>query len=142
MLESEGRRIRRSLLIDMTSVHFSSETFQKELFQHALVKRVLTESALLSLNQQNENGKPTTNLGIFRCYVEAYIRSLPVFHKEMPYIVHYLQSNEHGIPLEMTFFTKNKDYMDYEALQSELIEHLLSMLPVFELKVYQRPGGY
>jgi miniconductance mechanosensitive channel len=88
------------------------------------------------------NGRRMTNLGTFRKYIESYLASLPNVHKEMNMLVRQLQPNENGIPLEVIFFSKDQDWVNYENLQSDIFDHLLAVIPEFGLRVFQRPSGH
>ena len=151
MSESEGRRINRSLNIDMTSVAFCDEAMFERLFHIELLQRYLLEKKeeLNAYNKENflnpevpVNGRRLTNLGTFRAYLLAYLRRLPVVNAEMTLMVRYLQSTEHGLPLEIYLFSKEKDIVAYEAVQADVMDHLLAVLPFFGLRVYQSPTGY
>ncbi|ABL64930.1 mechanosensitive ion channel family protein [Chlorobium phaeobacteroides] len=151
MSESEGRRIKRSLNIDMTSVAFCDEAMFERLFHIELLQRYLLEKKeeLNAYNKENflnpevpVNGRRLTNLGTFRAYLLAYLRRLPVVNAEMTLMVRYLQSTEHGLPLEIYLFSKEKDIVAYEAVQADVMDHLLAVLPFFGLRVYQSPTGY
>ncbi|MBV5326169.1 MAG: mechanosensitive ion channel [Chlorobium sp.] len=150
MSESEGRRIKRSLNIDMTSVAFCDEAMFERLFHIELLQRYLLEKKeeLNAYNKENflnpevpVNGRRLTNLGTFRAYLLAYLRRLPVVNAEMTLMVRYLQSTEHGLPLEIYLFSKEKDIVAYEAVQADVMDHLLAVLPFFGLRVYQSPTG-
>ncbi|NTV93754.1 MAG: mechanosensitive ion channel, partial [Chlorobiaceae bacterium] len=151
MNESEGRRIKRSLNIDMTSVAFCDDAMFARLFHIELLQRYLLEKKeeLNTYNRENSlnpevpvNGRRLTNLGTFRAYLLAYLRRLPVVNAEMTLMVRYLQSTEHGLPLEIYLFSKEKDMVAYEAVQADVMDHLLAVLPFFGLRIYQSPTGY
>lgn len=150
MYEAEGRRIKRALNIDMNSVDFCSEEMLNNLKAFSLVKdyieRKQNEIDLYnqSLAQDTNvpvNGRKQTNLGIFRAYVEAYLRSLKDINSQTTLMVRQLPSTDKGIPLELYAFSTHKDWIPYENVQSDIFDHLIASLPHFGLKLYQSPTG-
>ena len=144
MEESEGRRVKKAISIDMKTVKFYSEDLLERLSKDLIVKNVFDARKYVQdvqptdITSDNVPIKAITNLGIFRAYMETYLAHLPVIHPEMTCLVHYLQSNEHGLPLELVFFSKHKDGKNFERIQCEIYEHILALLPEFGLKVYQK----
>lgn len=144
MEESEGRRVKKSINIDMTSVVFYSEEMLGRLNGNIIVsnifdaKKYISEAQPTDKTSDKQDIKAITNLGLFRAYMEAYLTQLPVLHPEMNFLVHYLQSTEHGLPLEIVFFSRLKDGKSFERIQAEIYEHILALLPEFGLRVYQR----
>ena len=139
MEESEGRRVKRSINIDMKSVQFYTADLVERISKNQIVKEVFDAKKFVNESVANNGTKALTNLGIFRAYLEAFLRKMPVVHPEMTFLVHYLQPNEHGLPLEMIFFTKEKDGKSFERLQCELYDHIFAIIPDFDLRVFQRP---
>lgn len=150
MEESGGRRIKRSINIDMRSVKFCSE----ELLERFKKIQILTEY----LNRKNNelknyntkykvegieivNGRRQTNLGIFRAYLKEYLRRKPEINTEMTFLVRQIQPNENGIPIEIYVFSKIKDWAIYEDIQSDIFDHILAVIPEFELEIFQNPTG-
>ncbi|MEG1866924.1 MAG: mechanosensitive ion channel, partial [Bacteroides sp.] len=127
MRESGGRRIKRSINIDMNSVKFCTakmlDNYQR------------LDSALLIAGQRQ------TNLGVFRLYLTNYLKRLPDVNQELTCMVRQLQPTEHGIPLELYFFSSIKEWIPYENLQADVFDHLLAIMPEFELQVFQSPMG-
>lgn len=150
MEESGGRRIKRALYIDMTSVTFCDEDLLNRLSKIELIKDYLDEKKQ-EIEEWNEemqvddsnpvNGRRLTNLGTFRAYVEAYLRSHPKINDTMTFLVRQLKPTDHGIPLEIYVFSNDQVWANYEAIQSDIFDHLLAVLPHFDLRVFQNPTG-
>ena len=85
------------------------------------------------------NGRQQTNLGVFRAYINAYLKSNPKLNQNMTRMVRQLQPTEFGVPLEVYVFSQEKDWTKYEEIQSDLFDHILAAAPLFDLKIYQRP---
>ena len=131
MRESGGRRIKRSINIDMTTVRFCTPEM---LAKYRKVK-------LLEGFFEGEHEEPLTNLGVLRAYLVAYLRSLPVVNTDLHCMVRQLQPTEYGIPLELYFFSRIKDWVPYEGIQSDVFDHVLAIIPEFDLRVFQVPSG-
>ncbi len=148
MEESGGRRIKRAINIDMNSVKFCSEELISKLKKVNVLKEYINNK-LLELEKHNENfdidetlpinGRRLTNLGIFRKYLEGYLRNHPMIHDDMTFLVRHLQPTEKGIPIEIYVFSKDQAWANYESIQADIFDHILAVLPQFELKVYQFP---
>lgn len=150
MEESGGRRIKRSLNIDMNSVKFASveqlEKFKKINLIGPYLKE--KEKELAAYNDKNKiddevlvNGRRQTNLGIFRAYITAYLKSNPNISQEMTFLVRQLQPGASGIPIEIYVFSKVQTWALYEDIQSDIFDHLLATIPEFGLQVFQNPSG-
>ena len=87
------------------------------------------------------NGRRLTNLGTFRAYVESYLRNHPKIHNDMTFLVRQLKPGEWGIPLEIYVFANDQRWANYEAIQADIFDHLLAVIPEFGLKVFQNPSG-
>ena len=149
MSQAGVRRIKRSLYIDQSSVHFMSEAEQSKLKEFLLLDQYLDHKSteLLEFNQKLSNTSPCnqrrlTNIGTFRAYVELYLNQHPNISKHQSLIVRQLQPTEKGLPLEIYAFSNQIAWKDYEAIQSDIFDHLIAILPEFGLKVYQAPSGY
>ena len=129
MRESGGRRIKRSLNIDMTTVHFCTPQQLKN-----FEKRGWLEGF-------ERTGKEEVNLHVFRHYLERYLRYHPRVNTSLTLMVRQLQPTPQGLPIELYFFSANKDWIPYERLQAEVFDHVLAVLPQFGLKVFQSPTG-
>jgi miniconductance mechanosensitive channel len=87
------------------------------------------------------NGRRMTNIGTFRAYVEAYLRSQPMINQEMTFLVRQLAPTEHGLPIEIYIFSKDKEWAKYENIQANIFDHIFAVVPEFDLQVYQAPSG-
>ena len=149
MSQAGVRRIKRSLYIDQSTVHFMSEAEQSKLKEFLLLDQYLDHKSteLVEFNQKLSNTSPCnqrrlTNIGTFRAYVELYLNQHPNISKHQSLIVRQLQPTEKGLPLEIYAFSNQIAWKDYEAIQSDIFDHLIAILPEFGLKVYQAPSGY
>lgn len=129
MRESGGRRIKRSLFIDMTTVHFCTP---EEVAR-------FTEKGWISAPA--EGSEPPVNLHVFREYALKYICSHPDVNHDLMQMVRQLQPTTEGIPVEVYCFSNTPDWIPYETLQGELFDHLIAMVPEFGLHIFQRPAG-
>ena len=131
MRETGGRRIKRSIFIDMTTVHFCSE---KEKIMFA--SRGWIDEA---------QAKPETqvvNLYVFRNYLQNYLREHPRTHKELMIMVRQMQPTSEGLPLEIYCFSNTTVWLEYEQIQGEIFDHILAVIPEFGLRIFQRPSGH
>lgn len=149
MSQAGVRRIKRSLYIDQITVHFMSEAEQSKLKEFLLLDQYLDHKSteLIEFNQKLSNTSPCnqrrlTNIGTFRAYVELYLNQHPNISKHQSLIVRQLQPTEKGLPLEIYAFSTQIAWKDYEAIQSDIFDHLIAILPEFGLKIYQAPSGY
>ena len=146
MEESGGRRIKRHFNIDVKSIHFLSEEdmdrFEKiKLIQDYVIKK---KEEIRSLNPEGEipvNQRRLTNIGTFRKYVEAYLHDNPKIHDNMTFLVRQLQPSEKGLPIEIYVFSNDQAWANYEAIQADIFDHILAIVPEFNLKVFQNPTG-
>jgi miniconductance mechanosensitive channel len=135
--EAGGRRIKRSILIDMKSVHFIDEThllnFRSVTPLEEYIIRLESEKQILSTHSG------VTNIGLFRRYLEMYLNGHPKIRPDMTLVVRQGQSTENGLPIEIYVFTKERSFKAYEDVQSEIFDHILAILPEFGLHVFQNP---
>lgn len=143
-----ARRIKRSIFIDQTSIHFITQEEQQKLKEFLLLDQYLDnkQSELESFNQQFENQsvynqRRLTNIGTFRAYVEFYLKQHSGIAKNQSLIIRQLQPTSEGIPLEIYAFANTTVWNDYEAIQSDIFDHLMAIIPEFGLKIYQAPSG-
>ena len=87
------------------------------------------------------NGRRLTNIGMLRAYIQSYLRNNPHINQDMTLMVRQLQPTEMGLPIEIYVFSKNKNWVDYEDIQSDIFDHLLAIVPEFDLSVFQNPSG-
>ncbi|MDR2344022.1 MAG: mechanosensitive ion channel family protein [Spirochaetaceae bacterium] len=147
---SAGRRVKRSIYIDMRSIHFLSNDEAENLSRIPLLSGYMHRK-LNEINgcgpedgmRQDDfiSGPRLTNIGAFRAYIEAYLKSLPVIAQNMPFVVRELQPESTGIPLELYFFCSDKVWENYEHIQADIFDHLLAVIKEFGLSVCQIPGG-
>ena len=150
MSESPGRRIKRSINIDMNSVSFCTPEMLAKFRKISLLTDYIDEKEkeLNAYNKKHQidgsirvNGRRQTNIGVFRAYLVNYLRSLPEVSKELTCMVRQLQPTETGIPIELYFFSSVKDWVPYEGIQSDVFDHVLAVIPEFELSVFQNVSG-
>ena len=155
MQESGGRRIKRTLMIDAGSIHFLSDEQIERLGHVKLIADYVKEKAdavkisrAMKLRELGEvlgrvpaNQRRLTNIGTFRAYVVAYLKANSGIHTDMALMVRMLQPTTEGVPLELYCFTNTIVWVDYEAIQSDIFDHLLAILPEFDLRVFQSPSG-
>jgi miniconductance mechanosensitive channel len=150
MEESGGRRIKRSINIDMSSVSFLDKKqigkFRKFHLLKDYIDKKEKEIAEYNKSLQLEegtvtNGRKMTNLGTFRKYLEEYLHHHPMIHRDMTFLVRHLQPTDKGLPVEIYVFSKDQAWANYEAIQADIFDHILAILPEFELRVFQNPTG-
>jgi miniconductance mechanosensitive channel len=150
MTESGGRRIKRALLLDQASVRFLGGEERARLRRIALIDAYLdTQRAeleaynakLQAAGKDPVNNRRATNLGTFRAYVTAYLRSHPGVNQDMTLMVRQLDPTPQGLPLQVYCFSADIGWVPYENLAGDIFDHLLAVLPEFGLRIYQQPGG-
>jgi miniconductance mechanosensitive channel len=150
MSESGGRRIKRALYLDMHSVRFCDEALLQRLDEIQLLTGYI-ENKRLEISKYNQdlgvepddllNGRHLTNVGTFRAYVLAYLRNHPKIHQDMTLLVRQLAPTDHGLPLELYTFSNDQNWANYESIQADIFDHLLAILPDFQLRIFQNPSG-
>jgi miniconductance mechanosensitive channel len=150
MQESGGRRIKRSLYIDMNTVRFVDDEILTKMLGFKRLRPYLEEK-IPELEAWNKsegvdpsmpvNARRLTNLGCFRAYVAAYLRANPQIHDSMTFLVRQLQPTDKGLPLEIYVFTNDTRWAVYEGIQSDIFDHLLAVIGEFGLSVFQSPSG-
>ena len=147
MSESGGRRIARSLNIDVNTIHYCTPEMIERYKQYALVKDYITqkEEEIKEYNKANGidtseiiNGRQQTNLGIFRAYIKAYINNNPKLNHNLTMMVRQLQPTEFGVPLQIYAFSSDKQWLNYEEIQSDIFDHVIAAAAMFDLKIYQK----
>ncbi|MFO7977983.1 MAG: mechanosensitive ion channel [Bacteroidales bacterium] len=148
MVQSGGRRIKRAIFIDARTVKFCDKTMLEQFETMAYLKDYIRtrRKEIEEFNQANDfdehqlvNGRRMTNLGTFRAYVLNYLMNHPKIHKDAICMVRQLEPNEKGIPLEIYAFTNDVNWVNYEGIQSDIFDHIFSVMPYFHLKVFQYP---
>lgn len=149
MSNSGCRRMKRSLFLDQSSVHFMSDEEQQKLKEFLLLDQYLDakQSEIDEFNkhlgnQSRYNKRRLTNIGTFRAYVEFYLRQHKGIAQNQTIMVRQLQPTSQGLPLEIYAFTNTIAWVSYEAIQSDIFDHLIAILPEFGLRVYQAPSGH
>jgi len=151
MSESGGRRIKRSLNIDLRTIQFADETLL-ERFKGIRILRPYLEEKLKDIQTYNAdvdndlseliNGRRLTNVGTFRAYCVAYLRNHPKIHQsDMTLIVRQLAPTQTGLPIELYAFANDTAWSNFEDIQGDIFDHLLSILPEFQLSAFQSPSG-
>lgn len=150
MQDSGGRRIKRALLIDQSSVRFLEPEERAHLRRIALIDEYLDDKRqeleayndnLLAKGKDPVNTRQVTNIGTFRAYVDHFLRAHPGIHQDMTLLVRQLEPGPTGLPIELYCFTNSVAWGVYENTQSDIFDHLIAMLPEFGLRLYQAPGG-
>ncbi|HWL03447.1 MAG TPA: mechanosensitive ion channel domain-containing protein [Xanthobacteraceae bacterium] len=151
MQESGGRRIKRAIYLDQTRIRFlgADEIERLGRFRHLESYLQRKRDELREWNGKlgdsagiGANTRRITNVGTFRAYVDAYLRAHPGLHQHMTLLVRQLQPGPEGLPLEIYCFTNTTAWADYERIQSDIFDHLLALLPEFDLAVFQNPSGF
>ena len=138
MTDSGGRRIKRSLNVDINSIRFCDSEMLERLSRMPLLKGYIAETEE-KLRGQEETRQ--TNVGIFRAYITAFLKQHPAISKDMTCMVRQLQPTEKGLPLEIYCFVNKTDWTFYENTQSDIFDHILSIAKVFDIRIFQFPTG-
>ena len=150
MQDSGGRRIKRAIHIDMNSIRFCTpemlERYAKIRYISDYMKQKNEEldkynANLGAMAENPANARRLTNIGTFRAYVVAYLKNHPMINMDMTFLVRQLPPSGNGLPLEIYVFCRDKAWANYEAIQSDIFDHLLAILPEFDLRVFQFPTG-
>ena len=149
MSASGGRRIKRSLNIDTTSIHFLDEQEQQKLIQAKLLKPYLAarHEEISLWNRKNGEGESVldlrkmTNIGTFRAYLNEYLRNHPRIRKDMTLMVRQLAPDANGLPIEIYAFTNTVIWAEYEEIQADIFDHIFAVVEEFGLRIHQSPTG-
>lgn len=149
MTQSGGRRIKRYVSIDQTTVTFLNNQQLENLKKIEILEKYINDkdSEISQWNKTKSSSSPVntrqlTNIGTFRAYLTQYLKFHPRLQNKMTMMVRQLPSSQVGIPIEIYCFTDTTDWGDYEDIQADIFDHILAVLPTFELSVYQDVGGY
>jgi len=152
MSESGGRRIKRSLHIDVNSITFCTDEMLERFEKFALLKGYLQQKKeeIKSYNIEHNvdasqliNGRRQTNIGVFRAYIVAYLKNHPKIHQTtMTFLVRHLEPTSHGLPVQIYVFSNDQAWANYEAIQADIFDHLVAAAPEFDLRIFQNPTGY
>ncbi len=150
MSESGGRRIKRAIYIDLNSIQFCSNDMIEKFSKIRAISEYIEKkkNELETYNAEHKldntsivNRRRLTNIGTFRAYVFAYLKNHPQIHQDMTLLVRQLAPTEHGLPIEIYVFCKDKVWSNYEAIQADIFDHLFAAVPEFGLQVFQDPTG-
>lgn len=149
MQESGGRRIKRSIFIDINSIKFLEPKDISELENISLINDYL-DKKVTELDKYNAdhagdmhsiNSRRLTNVGTFRAYLVQYLRNHELISKDLTLLVRQLAPTENGLPIELYVFSTDKDWVNYENIQSDIFDHIYAVLPEFNLRAFQTPTG-
>ena len=147
MSESGGRRIARTINIDVNTIRYCTPEMIEKYKHYGLVKDYIEqkEEDILEYNKANRidtseiiNGRQQTNLGIFRAYIKAYLNNNPKLNHNLTMMVRQMQPTEFGVPLQIYAFSSDKKWVNYEEIQSDIFDHVISAATMFDLKIYQK----
>ncbi len=150
MQNSGGRRIARSFVIDIDTVKFCTPEMLEKYKKYQLVTNYIIEKEkeVEEYNKTNNidnsnlvNGRRQTNIGIFRAYLTEYLANCPYINKDMTFMIRQLAPTEFGIPMQVYAFSSNKEWIKYENIQSDIFDHIFAVVPMFDLKIYQKPSS-
>ena len=146
MINSDGRRIKRHVLIKGATIRFITndelESFKRIQFLTSYIERRKADIDKFNITNNidkslNVNGRNLTNLGLFRKYVQKYIETHPGINKDMQLMVRHLQPTEKGIPLEIYCFSKDKKWENYEYIMADIFDHVIASIPYFDLELFE-----
>lgn len=150
MQESGGRRIKRTILINMRSIHFVDGETRERYKKFYLIRDYVTQRQedIERYNAEHNfdtseliNGRRMTNIGVFRQYAESYLRNHKRIRQDMTLLVRHLAIEDKGLPLEIYCFTNTVLWAEYETIQADIFDHLLAAIPYFGLETFQQPAG-
>jgi miniconductance mechanosensitive channel len=150
MSESGGRRIKRAIYIDMNSIKFCNremlDRFEKIQYLRDYIKNKRKEIEEYNIAHKVDtstlvNGRNLTNIGTFRAYIVAYLKNHPKINQDMTFLIRHLQPMATGLPIEIYVFSSDQVWANYESIQADIFDHILSVVPEFDLRVFQNPTG-
>lgn len=150
MQESGGRRIKRSINIDVNSIRFCDDEMLARLSKIHFISDYIAKKSqeLEEFNQHQQvdldavaNGRRLTNIGTFRAYIEGYLRANQNINTNLTFLVRQLKPTDTGLPLEIYVFSSEKRWIPYEGIQSDIFDHIFAVIPEFGLRVFQQPSG-
>jgi miniconductance mechanosensitive channel len=151
MSESGGRRIKRSLNLDLSTIGFLTEEDIERLSRYEMLREYMKRKReVLAQHETDKVGmdshvlphiRKLTNVGTFRAYVFNYLKSHPMIHDRMTLIVRQLEPGPQGLPIEIYCFSNDTEWANYEGLQADIFDHLIAILPEFGLRAFQEPAG-
>ena len=138
MEEGSGRRFKRPLLIDLHSIRELDTARIDAICQHPWIAPLA--ETMLAISERTNTSPFVNNIGLFRCYIEAYLHAHRKVAQHMPLVVRYLNPDENGISIELYGFSTEKSFAPFEEVVADIFNHLLSVAPVFSIRLYQRPA--
>ena len=150
MKESGGRRIKRAINIDLSSISFCDEEMLARFSQIQYITEHIDSkrTTLAEYNNSNNidlshlvNGRRMTNIGTFRAYIIAYLKNHPDISDEMTFLVRQLAPTDCGVPIEIYVFCRDTVWANYESIQADIFDHIFAITPEFDLRIFQRPSG-
>lgn len=151
MTNAGGRRIKRSIFLDMSSIRFLDKGEIEKLEAIDILADYLKsrDEEISGYNGNRKidrkaspvNGRAMTNIGVFRAYAKAYVSTNPKVDTKMTLLIRQLQSGPTGLPLEIYCFSNDSAWANYESIQSDIFDHLFAVIPEFGLKAFQQPAG-
>ncbi len=151
MNETGARRMKRSLLLDVSSISFAADSLLKKLTKIEYLKDYIKEKTkeIAEYNKKHKvdgslpiNGRRLTNIGLFRIYIREYLKHHPKIRQDLTLVVRQLEEQPHGVPLEIIAFIAETLAVHFESVQSDIFDHLYAAAPFFELRLFQHPTGY
>ena len=151
MSQSGGRRIKRALCLDMNSIRFCTPEMLEKFSKFSSVKEYLQkkQDEVLLYNKEHDldggsmsNGHQQTNIGIFRAYLKSYLINHPKINRHMTLLVRHLPPTPKGLPIEIYVFSSDQVWINYEDIQADIFDHIIALLPEFDLRVFQEPSGF
>lgn len=150
MKQSGGRRIKRNIHLDMNTIRFCDDAMLQKFKKFQYIKDYIEQKQqeLTAWNTDQKvdkselvNGRRLTNVGTFRAYLVAYLKHHPKVHKHMTFLVRHLEPTAQGLPIQIYVFCTDQVWANYEAIQADIFDHILAVIPEFGLRVYQQPSG-
>jgi miniconductance mechanosensitive channel len=150
MQESGGRRIKRAVYVDVSSVRFCTPEMTAKFSRIKVLEEYIARKQA-EMREYNEkhgiddavlvNGRRMTNLGTFRAYLVEYLKRHPKIHQDMTFLVRHLQPTELGLPIEIYVCSNDQEWSNYEGIQADIFDHIFASLPEFGLRPFQSPTG-
>ena len=150
MVDSKGRRIKRSVNIDMNSIKFLTDNqidkFKKFKYLKDYIESKEKEIAEFNSSfpdelKNNVNQRKLTNIGTFRAYLKNYLKDHPKINTNFTFLIRQLQPGPEGLPIQIYVFTNDNNWVKYEEIQADIFDHILAVVPEFELRLFQNPTG-
>ncbi len=151
MQQAGGRRVKRAIHLDISSIRFCDENLLDKFEKINLISEYIKqkrkeiykyESNIKTSEPQEINQKKLTNIGTFRAYVAAYLKNHPKVKNEMTFLIRQLGPDPTGLPIEIYVFINDIEWANYEAIQSDIFDHILAVVPEFDLRIFQYPSGF